>query len=94
MLKIIAIFTAKEGHEEALFASLAKLIEPTRAEAGCFHYDLYRDPSAPGRFVFDESWESEAHLEAHRQTPHLTGMRNDTKDILASRQVYVLERAV
>ena len=94
MLKVIAVLTAKEGQGEAMLEALTRVIEPTRAEAGCYHYDLYRDPSAPGRFVFDESWESEAHLEAHRQTPHLTGMRNDTKDILASRQVYVLERAV
>ncbi|RAI03018.1 antibiotic biosynthesis monooxygenase [Acuticoccus sediminis] len=93
MVKVIAVLTAQEGHEEKLFEALKSVIEPTRAEPGCFHYDLYRDPKTPTRFVFDEAWESAEHLAAHARSAHLTAMREATKDILASREVFVLDRA-
>lgn len=93
MVKVIAIVTAKEGQGDALQAELIKAIAPTRAEEGCHHYDLYRDPKTPTRFVFDESWESEAHLMAHSKSDHLLAMREATKDLVESRVIHILEPA-
>lgn len=93
MVKVIAIITAKEGHEREVYEALLGAIAPTRAEAGCKHYDLYRDPKEPTRFVFDEAWESEAHLMAHAKSAHLLAMREATKDTVESRVIHILEPA-
>lgn len=69
---VIAILTARPGKEDELRALLMALIEPTRKEAGCLNYDLHELPGRPGRFMFHENWESQAHLDAHFQSVHLT----------------------
>jgi quinol monooxygenase YgiN len=47
------------------------LAPPTRAEAGCFAYDLYQSPQAAHEFMRFEVWQSAEHLEAHKHSPHL-----------------------
>jgi quinol monooxygenase YgiN len=59
------------GRERELEAHLLSLAAPTRAEAGCVTYDLYRAPEAPHEFLRFEVWTSGAALEAHKQTPHI-----------------------
>ena len=38
----LAFFRTRRGQREALGAALAAVVEPTRLEAGCLHYDLHR----------------------------------------------------
>jgi quinol monooxygenase YgiN/quercetin dioxygenase-like cupin family protein len=59
------------GKEGDLKAHLLSLSAPTRAESGCLQYDLYQSSANPHEFMRLEVWESPAHLEAHKLTPHL-----------------------
>ncbi|HZL13734.1 MAG TPA: putative quinol monooxygenase, partial [Verrucomicrobiae bacterium] len=46
-----------------------------RKEAGCINYDLHVAPDDPSKFLFYENWTSNAHLDAHGQTPHIQNLR-------------------
>lgn len=69
-VKIIAILTARPGRADALRTLLDDMVAATRAEPGNLRYDLWADPTAPGRFVLDELYDDRAAVEAHRATPH------------------------
>jgi quinol monooxygenase YgiN len=68
---VIATIVAKPGQEARVEQELRALLAPTRAEKGCLNYDMHRSTTDPARFMFHENWTSEAHLDAHLQTPHL-----------------------
>ncbi|MDE3155793.1 MAG: antibiotic biosynthesis monooxygenase [Acidobacteriota bacterium] len=68
---VVARFEAGPGQVEAVRRVLMGLLDPTRREAGCIRYDLLQSPADPAEFVFDEEWESGAHLDAHLGTPHV-----------------------
>ncbi|MHB8755938.1 MAG: putative quinol monooxygenase [Candidatus Acidiferrales bacterium] len=81
-LTVIARVRAKAGYEARARDVLLGLIAPTRAEAGCINYDLHVSQDDPEQFVFYENWLSEAHLEAHANSPHLRAFRNAADEIL------------
>ena len=81
-LTVIARVRAKAGYEARARDVLLGLIAPTRAEAGCINYDLHVSQDDPAQFVFYENWLSEAHLEAHANSPHLRAFRNAADEIL------------
>jgi quinol monooxygenase YgiN len=70
-VRVIARAVAREGKADELKALLRGLVAPTRAEAGCKYYELF-ESNLPGLFYFNELWESQAHLDAHRTTSHFT----------------------
>ncbi len=72
---VIAVIRALPGNEAAVRTSLVQLVAPTRAEAGCLNYDLHVDIEDPNRFVFNENWESQEHLDRHLQTEHIAANR-------------------
>ena len=74
---VIARFRAREGSEGELRAVLEGLVEPTRAEAGCLHYELVQSQKDPREFTFFEKWASEEALAAHTQTPHVQRARQE-----------------
>jgi quinol monooxygenase YgiN len=49
---------------------LLDLVEPTRAEPGCLHYELLQNVSDPTDFTFVQEWESKEAFEAHLNTDH------------------------
>jgi quinol monooxygenase YgiN len=71
-LTVIATFTARPGKEADLRALLLALLTPTRGETGCLNYDLHNAPDNPAKFLFHENWASQAHLDAHLKTPHIS----------------------
>lgn len=71
---VIAAFQAKPGREAELKNVLTGLVAPTRKEAGCLNYDLHVSPGDPAKFLFHENWSSQAHLDAHSQSPHLKAL--------------------
>lgn len=73
-LTVVATFQARPGKEAELRTALIALVEPTRKEAGCINYDLHASPEDPARFLFHENWTSQAHLDAHLQSPHLQAL--------------------
>ena len=74
-ITVVATFQARPGKETELKEALIDLVAPTRKEAGCINYDLHVAPDDPSKFLFYENWTSNAHLDAHGQTPHIQNLR-------------------
>jgi quinol monooxygenase YgiN len=51
---------------------LTALVPPTRREIACYQYDLLRSVADPREFCFIERWETDAALDQHLATPHVT----------------------
>jgi quinol monooxygenase YgiN len=70
-LTIVANIIAKADQVDLVKAELLKLIEVTRAEAGCINYDLHQDNANPAHFMFYENWQSRELWQAHMGNQHL-----------------------
>ena len=81
-LHVVAMLHARPGSEEELRELARGLLDPTREEPGCLRYELFEDPADPAALTFVELWESEAHLQAHLETPHLIQARARYDEIL------------
>lgn len=82
LLTVIAHMKAASGREEELRAALEALVEPTTREKGYVNYDMHQSISDPGVFYFYENWESEADLDAHLASPHLTEFASRLGELL------------
>ncbi|WP_116134862.1 putative quinol monooxygenase [Tropicimonas sp. IMCC34043] len=91
MIHLVAMQLARPGYEDKLRQSLKDLIEPTRAEAGCVQYDLHESSAEPGRFLFYEIWETQAHLDAHAASDHLTAQIEASRDWAAQTELLPLD---
>lgn len=80
--QVIARAVASPGFEEPLRALLRGMLAPTHAEDGCELYELY-ESHEPGRFYFYELWTTQAHLDAHCQTPHFKHLEENIQVLLA-----------
>lgn len=67
----IANFVARPGRSAELGSKLVDLIAPSRAEAGCFRYEVYRAEGDSDRWVVLETWCSVDDLDAHMKSEHL-----------------------
>lgn len=83
-VRVIARFHALPGKEEELAGVLEKLIEPTRGEAGCRTYELWRNRADPSDFTFVEEWVSEEALASHGETEHIQNGRKAMRDLIAA----------
>jgi quinol monooxygenase YgiN len=70
-IRVVAHITALPEQVEALKTLTLSLLEPTRQEGGCRHYELYQNLVDPTDLTFIEEWESEVALEAHLATAHV-----------------------
>jgi quinol monooxygenase YgiN len=73
MIPVTVVAQIRSKPEDAAFvrSELAKLLSPTRSEAGCLNYDLFEDPTDPSLFIFHENWESHGDLDRHLESPHI-----------------------
>jgi quinol monooxygenase YgiN len=69
-IRVIAEAVARTESVESVRKVLKNMLVPTRAEKGCITYYLHEVLGDPNRFIFVETWESDAALEAHTRTPH------------------------
>ncbi len=70
-LTIVARILAVPEKREFVKSELLKLIEPTRAEAGCIDYILHQDNENENFFIFHENWESHDLWQKHMASTHL-----------------------
>lgn len=70
-VRVVARVTARPDKVDDLRAVLSGLIEPTRKEPGCIHYELLQNNADPTDFTFVEEWESDAALDAHLASAHI-----------------------
>ena len=82
-VRVVATLVAKPGKAAELSSVLQRLIEPTRAEAGCRRYELWQNEADEHEFRFIEEWDSDEALAAHLQTPHITSGRERLPELLA-----------
>ncbi|MDO6612077.1 putative quinol monooxygenase [Shewanella sp. 1_MG-2023] len=78
-LTIVANIIAKADKIELVKAELLKLIEITRAEAGCINYDLHQDNENPAHFMFYENWQSRELWQTHMGNTHLAEYMSATE---------------
>lgn len=74
-LHVIAHIRARPEHIDLVREVLTGHVEPTRAEQGCYVYDLLQNRSDAAHFTFVEEWADEAALDAHSRSPHITAGR-------------------
>jgi quinol monooxygenase YgiN len=70
MIHVVASMRAKEGASEQLLSVARQLVAETVKETGCKRYECTRDRSDDRHFLMLETWESQAHLDAHMQSAH------------------------
>lgn len=69
----------------AEFLELFSVVEPDiRRQPGCMHVELMRDVQWPNAFATFSIWESEAALDAYRQTPFFRTTWSRTKSLFAA----------
>jgi len=90
---VSAMISARKGREEELGRELSSVVDQVRREAGCLRYDLHRAEDGT-RFLFYETWESHAHLEAHAASAHMAAMHAATADLAAGPSDVILWEAV
>jgi len=82
-LTVVASIKANPDKIDLVRAELLKLIDITRAEAGCINYDLYQDNDNPAHFMFHENWESRDLWQIHMNAPHLADYMAATEGAVA-----------
>jgi quinol monooxygenase YgiN len=102
MVHVIAVITAKPGQREAVLTHFRANVPAVRAEQGCIEYGaaVDADPAlpvqakwGPDTFVVVEKWQSMDALKAHGAAPHMAAYGAKTRDLLASRAIYILSPA-
>ncbi|WDE09197.1 antibiotic biosynthesis monooxygenase [Thalassomonas viridans] len=83
-LTIVANIIAKTDKIELVKAELLKLIDITRAEAGCINYDLHQDNENPAHFMFYENWQTRELWQQHMNNTHLADYMAATEGAVAS----------
>jgi quinol monooxygenase YgiN len=81
---VVAIIEARPGKESDMKQVLLSFIEPTRKEAGCIAYHLHTNADQPGKFLFLETWASQAALDTHLKSPHMTKGFAQSKELSAT----------
>ncbi|MFM5953945.1 MAG: putative quinol monooxygenase [Novosphingobium sp.] len=71
---------------------MRKVMEATRAEAGCIEYNFAEDVLDPGLIRISEVWESRDHLGAHAKAPHMAVWAEERAGLgLSGRAITVFE---
>ncbi len=94
---VVAVFAemrARPGKEQALQEALRTLAGHTRQEQGCLHYAWHVARGEQGRILFYENWASQAHLDAHLESPHMKAFMARAEELLeGAPRIVVASRA-
>ena len=91
MIHIVVVNEVKEGYLEVVKEQLALLVAETVKEEGCIRYNAFFSTNNENTISFVETWETQAHLDAHLETEHIKSYRAKTADMFVSRSVNFLE---
>ncbi len=87
MVHAFATLIAKPDAVDATRDALASLVGPTRAEAGCEHYELFQSADEPARFQTVERWASPEAVRSHLASDHVQAAFAAAGDLLAAEPV-------
>lgn len=102
MIHVIAIITAKPGKRDAVLSGFHRILPEVRAEEGCLEFGPVVDSNGasatatklgPDTFMVVEKWTSLETHAAHSASPHMTSFRDDVKDLVQARLIYILNPA-
>lgn len=92
MIRINVQLDVDEQNRAKLLEQLTFLSVNSQLEKGCFTYDIYECVDVEEKLLILETWESEAALAAHQQTPHYKSaspkLRELAKEVKVERFVY------
>lgn len=100
MIHVFAMITAQPGQRDAVLALFAKNRPAVLAENGCISYEAVVDvpnfgaiqtPLGNDTFAVVERWENAEALKAHATAAHMVEYGRDTKPLVASRVINVLQ---
>jgi quinol monooxygenase YgiN len=77
-LTVVAKILAKTEYRDLVKSELLKLIDITKAEAGCINYDLHQDNTNKNLFLFYENWESKTLWQQHMNNHHIAAYAKAT----------------
>ena len=69
-LTIVATVVVKPEYKEDVLKAIKTVVDATRKEPGNIFYDVFEDVNNPLKFVFIETWKSQAAIDAHNKTTH------------------------
>jgi quinol monooxygenase YgiN len=70
----------KDSVEQAKQAALA-IVEDSRAETGCLNYDFHQAIDDETVFIWHETWENRAAIDAHGKSKHFDDFSRQIKDL-------------
>ncbi len=82
-VRVMARITARPETADALRRILQDLVGPSRDEAGCLSYELFRNQDSSVEFVTVEQWVDQAAVDAHMATPHVALAISKAGELLA-----------
>jgi quinol monooxygenase YgiN len=82
---LTAVFDARDGALDTLFATLARYVVMTRREPACRNVDLVTSVTHSGRVLVIEKWESAAAAQAHLDSALMADMASEVIPMLAGR---------
>ena len=82
MLILIAKFKLKPEYIDEFINLSEGMLEPSRSEDGCIHYELLQNPYNPQLFTFYEKWKSQEDLEEHFQKHYFGEFVNNIANLL------------
>ena len=89
-VRIIARAEAREGKADELRSLMRQMLKPTRSEHGCRFYEMF-ESNVPGVFFVNELWESQADLDAHMKSKHMTEAFAKMQDLVkGAPQIHLL----
>jgi quinol monooxygenase YgiN len=97
MIHVLAVITTKPGMRAQVLEHFHANMPAVHAEAGCIEYGPVIDtPGSPAKygddtFVVVEKWESADHLKAHAASPHMAAYAAKTKELLANREIHIMQ---
>ena len=86
MLILIAKFESRPEYREEFISLSEGMLEPSRSEEGCIHYELLQDPFNPDLFTFYEKWRSSGDLEEHFEMPYFLDYVNKIPHLTKGRE--------
>lgn len=84
MIVIAGTVQVRPEKREAAVAAAVRMAVATRQETGCISYGFYADLANPNTILVFETWENEAALAAHFQTPHMAEFNQITPQVVAA----------
>lgn len=87
MITIVATLRAKAEYREMVLAALQELVKASLVEDGCKEYRLHVAANNPLEFLFYETWESKAAIDAHTQTTHFLDFQQKATEWLEQSEI-------